>query len=367
MLEVAGSEVLLEAVFWNSRGRVPKDNEKVDIVFTPEINTYNGRDRLQLILADWRSEDMASFAAKSGAEMHEMQLIDRTPTLSFAQPGINETASSGASQSGKLGTASGVVDFSPPGANVVREAAGNSGAGSSSVGIVLPGGVDGAILAQASGAKSANVASKIIWKDLRGHAQPDEILLRAAQKFGSESCIFGETIKRLAGANFSDRTAVTKVQHLVFAQFPPSQKVFQEVVAKANPSHIYLLGVLDDMDDTAAYLKRLIGLVKFAINQKEGQVEGEKLAALMGSTKMSLALGLTVLRKVHLIDWFAEDGNIFLDWLGDAAGSAEELSEFKQLGTSLHAAREFRAWCQKSGLKDIQLGLMLNEEPGAPQ
>ena len=329
MLEAVGSEILLEAVFWNSRGRVPKDNEQIDIVFTPEINSYNGRDRLQLILADWRSEEAASYAAQN---LTQHKVLDKTPTLSFASVVDNES------------TASGVVDFTPP--------------------LVMS---PESILPKEEAVKVSAV-NKIIWKDLRGHSQPDEILIRAAQKFAIDACIYGETIKRLAGVNFSDRTGVSPVAHLVFAQFPPSQKVFQEIVSQANPSHIYLLGAPEarmELDETAAYLKRLIGLVKFAINQKEGQVEGEKLAALMGATKMSLALGLTVLRKVHLIDWFAEDGNIFLDWLGEAQGSVEELPEFKQLAASLNAAREFRSWCQKSGLKDIQLGLMLNDSAPA--
>ena len=343
MLEAVGSEVLLEAVFWNSRGRIPKDNEQIDIVFTPEINSYNGRDRLQLILADWRSQEAASFAAQSLAQH---KVLDKTPTLSFASSTVASSTVASSTNDGNIvmvngsDTASGAVDFTPP-----------------------PQGSGEVVLPKEEPAKAMS-ASKIIWKDLRGHLQPDEILIRAAQKFAADACIFGETIKRLPGVNFCDRTGVSQVAHLVFAQFPPSQKVFQEIVSLANPSHIYLLGVAEEkveIDETAAYLKRLIGLVKFAINQKEGQVEGEKLAALMGATKMSLALGLTVLRKVHLIDWFAEDGNIFLDWLGEAQGSVEELPEFKQLAASLNAAREFRSWCQKNSLKDIQLGLMLNE------
>jgi hypothetical protein len=69
---------------------------------------------------------------------------------------------------------------------------------------------------------------------------------------------------------------------------------------------------------------------------------------------MSLALGLTVLRKVNLIDWFAEDGMLFLDLVGEPVGNSEELPEFKQLAASLKQAHDYRVWCQNTDLTDIQ-------------
>lgn len=43
-----------ECVMWNSRGRVPADGENVDLAFNADINTFGGRERLQLVLVDWR-------------------------------------------------------------------------------------------------------------------------------------------------------------------------------------------------------------------------------------------------------------------------------------------------------------------------
>jgi hypothetical protein len=74
----------------------------------------------------------------------------------------------------------------------------------------------------------------------------------------------------------------------------------------------------------------------------------------MSATKMSLALGLTLLRKVNLIDWFAEDGILMLDLVGEPVGNAEELPEFKQLTASLKQSTEYRVWCQDSELADVQ-------------
>ncbi len=37
---------------WNTQGIVPPDGQRIDVAFTPEVNSYNGRDRLQLVLTD---------------------------------------------------------------------------------------------------------------------------------------------------------------------------------------------------------------------------------------------------------------------------------------------------------------------------
>ena len=82
---------------------------------------------------------------------------------------------------------------------------------------------------------------------------------------------------------------------------------------------------------------------------------------------MSVALALTILRKVNLIDWFSEEGCIYLDLLGTADREAEELAEYKQLAQSLSATREFRDWCTVSRLEDIQLAVMPNRVSAAPE
>src|SRR5262249_51111335 len=54
MLKNPDGQSAFESVMWNSYGQIPSADELVDIVFTPEINAYNGRERLQLVLSDWR-------------------------------------------------------------------------------------------------------------------------------------------------------------------------------------------------------------------------------------------------------------------------------------------------------------------------
>src|SRR5205823_3379401 len=60
MLEDVQTGTVFESVYWNSKGKVPPEGAQLDVAFTPEINSYNGRNRLQLVLADWRSTNGTS-------------------------------------------------------------------------------------------------------------------------------------------------------------------------------------------------------------------------------------------------------------------------------------------------------------------
>ena len=199
------------------------------------------------------------------------------------------------------------------------------------------------------------------WKDLRQH-QATDVLTRAISKLGANLAVFGESCQAVAGVEFVDRTTVCDKLHLIFAQFPPNTEVFEGVLTRCGAQHIYLLGSATSCDykEPAAFVKRLFGMVRFAINKKEGQVESEKLAAALSASKMSIALGLTILRKINLVDWFSEDGIVHLDLLGEPYGAAEDLPEYRQLAASLDAAREFRSWCSTVALKDIQLAIVPN-------
>ena len=125
---------------------------------------------------------------------------------------------------------------------------------------------------------------------------------------------------------------------------------------------MFVVGQPDEVsDDASVFLKRLLGLIKYAVNNKEGQVEGDKLAALMGTSKMAIALALTLLRKIHMVDWFAEEGCLFLDLIGQPESAPENHPEFKQLSDSLRQVKKFRAWMSETSLKEIQLAVATNQ------
>jgi hypothetical protein len=200
------------------------------------------------------------------------------------------------------------------------------------------------------------------WKDLREFDNKNYVLKKAAERLGPDYVLFSETILEAGGLSVCDRTAVNPASNLIIWQFPPSSNVLKEVLDRVKPKNVFVVGQPDDVsDDASVFLKRLLGLIKYAVNNKDGQVEGEKLAALMGTSKMAIALALTLLRKIHVVDWFAEEGCLFLDLIGQPESPPENHPEFRQLSDSLQQVKRFRQWMSETSIKEIQLAVATNQ------
>jgi len=319
-----------ECVMWNSQGRVPNEGRPVDLVFTADVNTFNGKERLQLVVNDWRDLHVGT-EVTSHEQLKEML---SKMQAAYQAPGITDGAQG--------------VPSTPAGPAVVLDTMAKV--------------IDGITLPTDAGRTHIN-SQKYTWHDLRSQGQPEEVLKRGKAKLGAELQVFAETVTQ-QGGGFVDRTALAKSAHLMIWQFPPTQEIFQQILQASGCEHVYYIGAASsDYDDPGQYLKRLYGLVRYAVNQKDGVVEADKLAALMGANKMCLALGLAVLKNAHLIDWFTEDGMIHLDHMGHSGGSFEECPEFQQLARSLDEIKSFRQWCAATPLKDIQLALIRNGVP----
>lgn len=325
LLQAGNSSQHCQAILWNSKGILPSAGSDIEILFSPEINNYNNQERLQLIINDWRLQN----------------LDDSANATSFAAT----TNSSPSSQRQNL------------------EYVGNNGEGINrlpatqavnqiSVDRTLD---DKDFLKVAANTSSQSDIPSAKWNDLRSDFPPQDVLHKAQKKFSEKLIIFNESSLSCDGVVCSDRLALTKADHLMIWHFPPSLTNFQEIISKTQPRHVYLLGAADpNADEAKPFLKRLLGLIKYAVKQKEGEVQDKKLAALMASTDMSLALALTILRKLNVIDWFSEAGTIFLDLLGEPTSQAEMLAEYNQLQNSLQAAKEFRQWCQGAEISTLQ-------------
>jgi hypothetical protein len=201
----------------------------------------------------------------------------------------------------------------------------------------------------------------LTWKDLRGHADPQALLKSAIKNLGDKLIIFSESPEKLDGITFSDRTSIHKSQHLLLWEFPSSAKILQELILSSGAKTIYLVGAASSpRPDAASFLRKLIGIARFAVNQRDGQVTGDKLASAMNADKMAVALGLSILKRVGVLDWFVEDGVIFLDLLDHPSGNAEQLPEYRQLSETLSALAAFRKWFSEASTDDIQLEVLQN-------
>jgi single-stranded-DNA-specific exonuclease len=89
---------------------------------------------------------------------------------------------------------------------------------------------------------------------------------------------------------------------------PPGPRELQAVLEAVQPDKVLLFVQDPDMDDDQAFLTRLAGLVKFALRDREGQVDLEKAAAATAQRSSAVQAGLL---------WLAAQGQIVIVGRGD--------------------------------------------------
>jgi hypothetical protein len=206
---------------------------------------------------------------------------------------------------------------------------------------------------------STSAATTTVFKDLRKSKSPEDILLTAKRKLQDKIVIFAEGGIKHEQVKFHGRADIGRCEHLLFWQFPPGMQLFQNLVEISGAKQIYLVGAHDSgVQDAEQFLKRLMGLIRYAVNKKDGVAKGESIASALAATKMSVALGLTIFKKSGLIDWFSEDGMVHFELLEFPQEEPQNLPEYRHLSKVLAETQDFRKWCHKATLNELQLHLL---------
>jgi single-stranded-DNA-specific exonuclease len=305
-----------ECVYWRSSGNLPDSGQLIDLACNCEVNVYNKTQRLQLVLCDWRATGETESVA-------EEDILDFRPDLQAAAKAAPEPAALSQAAAPRVQPSSPQEDWSPS---------------------------DG----------STGKAQAITFKDLRDHDAPESVIETACARLKDRLNLFAESCQ-MPGYEFADRSCLPKRSHLLIWQFPPSLQVFRLLLAETQASQIYICGgAAAENYDATTFLKRLLSMVRFAVNQRDGEAHADKLCAALSTTKMALALGLTLLKKLDVIDWYSEDSVIFLEITGSPAEGFEKHPEYRQLANTLQEITEFRNWCAKAPLDEIQSQLVPN-------
>jgi single-stranded-DNA-specific exonuclease len=90
-------------------------------------------------------------------------------------------------------------------------------------------------------------------------------------------------------------------ESLVIWTAPPGQDILQQVLVTVRPQQIFLVGQPSPVDTFPAFIKRLMGLVKYSMTHKEGEIYLEELAAGLGHRLTTARLGL---------DWLVAQGKL---------------------------------------------------------
>lgn len=126
---------------------------------------------------------------------------------------------------------------------------------------------------------------------------------------------------------------------LVVWTAPPDRKVLAEVVSRVQPERVYVFGVDPEVDEYHEFVRRLGGVVKYALAQYAGRSTLSQLAGAMGHSEAAVACGLTVLSALGVRGMADEDGGVRFERC-QAVGLGAEAEE--TLRSMLNEVRAFR-------------------------
>jgi len=117
---------------------------------------------------------------------------------------------------------------------------------------------------------------------------------------------------------------------------PPGPNELRSVLEAVSPGKVYLFGVDPGLDRVQAFLKRLAGLIKRALNSSEGRVRLSTLAAGTAQRESTVRVGLDwLMARGHVVVLEEEEQEILL-----SAGSGMVSDDLPRIVARLQAALE---------------------------
>jgi single-stranded-DNA-specific exonuclease len=108
------------------------------------------------------------------------------------------------------------------------------------------------------------------------------------------------------------RHQLAPAKTLVIWTAPPGHDIYQQALAQVKPRQIILIGQPSPLDNLSAFIKQLMGLVKYAIQHKEGEVNLEELAAALGHRPATARLGLEWLAAQGKLSIYVDEGDLLV-------------------------------------------------------
>ncbi|OGO12033.1 MAG: single-stranded-DNA-specific exonuclease RecJ [Chloroflexi bacterium RBG_16_47_49] len=172
---------------------------------------------------------------------------------------------------------------------------------------------------------------KIEVVDLREETEPLEKLLEIKQQ--EELIIWGESDPP-SRITFLDRFSLYPSNQLAIWTIPPGQNELRGMLQKVKPNKVYLFGINPGMDEPEAFLKRLLGLLKYRIKSAVGITSLSSLAVATAQRTSTIKIGL---------EWLEAHGHVSIFSIQDdeirvEAGTKMTKKDTRTSSTRLNSA-----------------------------
>ena len=130
--------------------------------------------------------------------------------------------------------------------------------------------------------------------DQRGLEHPLPVLRDLIQDTSAQVWAEGEAKDKLAAARIQaeDRSGLQPVETLVIWSTPPGRAELQAALEATRARSVVVFGVDPSERSSAAFLKRLAGLVKYTLEKLDGEVSLPRLAGATAQREVAVRLGL---------------------------------------------------------------------------
>jgi single-stranded-DNA-specific exonuclease len=177
--------------------------------------------------------------------------------------------------------------------------------------------------------------------DYRKVKDPEQILKTLRQS--SSYMLWAEGLEKKAVAG-KDRYELQHADTLIMWTIPPSLDELRTALAKVQPESVYLFAVTEPVETPEAFIGRLAGLLKYAINHRAGKVSYAELETATAQRAITVRKGLEWLASRGEINFMmdgADDLRVFAD---SSTGEPERaLQLWKEIKSLLAETAAYRA------------------------
>jgi len=135
---------------------------------------------------------------------------------------------------------------------------------------------------------------------------PEPLLVLRAVWEEEQTQVWAEAVD-LPGFDALNRYQLREAPALVVWTIPPAARVLAQALSTARPARVYLFAVDPELDTPKAFLRRLLGVVKHALEARNGKLDWQALAAALAHRVETVRAG---------IDWLVARGKLSVISMG---------------------------------------------------
>lgn len=164
----------------------------------------------------------------------------------------------------------------------------------------------------------------------------------------------GRKSQLLSNQNLINRYQLISADTLVLLSTPPSLRVFKELLSVLRPSKVVLAYSERDFFSSEDFLKRLLGLCKYIIENRQGRTDIYQLAVLTAEMENTLLVGLNYLSDRGLISMEFITPESIVVKKGQGRINQNYPKRAEKLKALLQESRAFRRYLLRADLERIK-------------